>query len=175
MWGRTEICRLNRAHRPHDLLLCRLGNSAAHLVALPHDRQFPFRPGVAGGETERNAAAGNRLSTLILYRLAAYVIAGMIAGVAGGLLANAAEFVSPAYMSWHRSGELIFMVVLGGLGSFSGAILGATGYLVLEEVLSHVMENWRLIFGPFLILVVLFGRGGLMGLIGGGKRPGRQG
>lgn len=104
------------------------------------------------------------------YRLVAYVIAGMIAGVAGGLLANAAEFVSPAYMSWHRSGELIFMVVLGGLGSFSGAILGATGYLVLEEVLSHILENWRLIFGPLLILVVLFGRGGLMGLIGGGRR-----
>ncbi|MBA5776413.1 branched-chain amino acid ABC transporter permease [Stappia sp. F7233] len=106
------------------------------------------------------------------YRLAAYVIAGMIAGVAGALLANAAEFVSPAYMSWHRSGELIFMVVLGGLGSFSGAILGASGYLVLEEVLSHVTENWRLIFGPFLILVVLYGRGGLLGLITGGKRDG---
>jgi branched-chain amino acid transport system permease protein len=58
------------------------------------------------------------------YRLVAYVIAGMMAGLAGALLANAAEFVSPAYMSWHRSGELIVMVVLGGLGSLLGAIVG---------------------------------------------------
>lgn len=104
------------------------------------------------------------------YRLVAFVIAGMLAGISGALLANAAEFVSPAYMTWHRSGDLIFMVVLGGLGSFAGAVLGATGYLVLEEVLSHITEHWRLIFGPFLILVVLFARGGLMGLIPGGKR-----
>jgi branched-chain amino acid transport system permease protein len=110
------------------------------------------------------------------YRLAAYVIAGMMAGLAGALLANAAEFVSPAYMSWHRSGELIVMVVLGGLGalgglgSLVGAILGAASYLALEELLSHVTEHWRLIFGPFLVLVVLFGRGGLLALIQGGRK-----
>ncbi len=104
------------------------------------------------------------------YKLTAYVLAGMIAGLAGALLANQAEFVSPAYMTWHRSGELIVMVVLGGLGSFTGAILGATGFLVLEEVLSHITEHWRLIFGPLLIIVVLFGRGGLMGLIRGRGR-----
>jgi len=101
------------------------------------------------------------------YRLVAYVIAGSIAGIAGALLANQAEFVSPAYMSWHRSGELIVMVVLGGLGYLHGAIIGAIAYLVFEEVLSHYTQHWRLIFGPLLILVVLFARGGILGALKG--------
>ena len=99
-----------------------------------------------------------------LYRLAAYVVAGMIAGLAGALLANHSEFVSPATMSWQRSGELIVMVVLGGMGSFSGAIVGAVAYLGLEEWLSRYTDHWRLIFGPLLVLVVLYGRGGILGL-----------
>src|SRR5467141_1620576 len=70
------------------------------------------------------------------FQLLTYVIAGALAGLSGFLLANAAEFVSPAYMSWQRSGELIIMVVLGGLGSLSGAIVGTATYLFLEEWLS---------------------------------------
>ncbi len=100
------------------------------------------------------------------YRLAATVIAGAIAGLAGALLAVQTEFVSPAYMSWQRSGELIVMVVLGGIGSLHGAIVGAAAFLLAEELLSGVTEHWRLIFGPLLILVVLFLRGGLGGLLG---------
>ena len=101
------------------------------------------------------------------YQLVAYVIAGMIAGLAGALLANHTEFVSPAFMSWHRSGELIVMVVLGGMGSLTGAIIGAAAYLGLEEWLSHYTEHWRLIFGPLLVLIVLFGRGGLLSALPG--------
>ncbi|WP_395681395.1 branched-chain amino acid ABC transporter permease [Inquilinus sp.] len=100
------------------------------------------------------------------YRLAATVIAGAIAGLAGALLAIQTEFVSPAYMSWQRSGELIVMVVLGGIGSLYGAIVGAAAFLLAEELLAGVTEHWRLIFGPLLILVVLFLRGGLGGLLG---------
>jgi branched-chain amino acid transport system permease protein len=99
------------------------------------------------------------------YRLLAYVIAGAIGGLAGVLLANATEFVSPAYISWQRSGELLFMVILGGAGSLHGAILGALAYVVLEEQLAALTEHWRLIFGPLLILSVLFLRGGLAGLL----------
>ncbi|MBO6757635.1 MAG: branched-chain amino acid ABC transporter permease [Roseibium sp.] len=101
------------------------------------------------------------------YRLTAFVIAGVIAGLAGALMANQAEFVAPAYMSWHRSGELIVMVVLGGMGYLHGAIIGAVAYLVLEEVLSGYTQHWRLIFGPLLILVVLYARGGILGAIKG--------
>ena len=100
------------------------------------------------------------------YQLVAYVVAGMMAGLAGALLANHAEFVSPSYMSWQRSGDLIIMVVLGGMGTLHGAVLGAVAYLALEEMLSHVTEHWRVIFGPLLILMVLFARGGLGRLIG---------
>jgi branched-chain amino acid transport system permease protein len=103
----------------------------------------------------------------VRFQLVAYVIAGMMAGLAGVLLANQAEFVSPAYMTWQRSGELIIMAVLGGLGSLHGAILGAAAFLILEEVLSGYTEHWKMIFGPFLVLVVLFARGGLLGLLKG--------
>jgi branched-chain amino acid transport system permease protein len=99
-----------------------------------------------------------------VYRLIAYVISGGFGGLAGVLLANAAEFVSPAYMSWERSGELIVMVILGGVGSADGAIIGSAVYLLSEEWLSRLTENWQVIFGPFLILIVLFARGGLIGL-----------
>jgi branched-chain amino acid transport system permease protein len=98
------------------------------------------------------------------FQLAMYVVAGALAGLAGFLLANATEFVSPAYMSWQRSGELIIMVLLGGLGSLDGAIIGAAAYLLTEEWLSGVTEHWKVIFGPALVLIVLFARGGLIGL-----------
>jgi branched-chain amino acid transport system permease protein len=98
------------------------------------------------------------------FQLAVYVIAGALGGLSGFLLANATEFVSPAYMSWQRSGELIVMVLLGGLGTLNGAIVGTVTYLLLEEWLSGFTENWKVIFGPLLVLVVLFARGGLLGL-----------
>ena len=98
------------------------------------------------------------------YRLTAYVIAGAIGGAAGFLFANAAEFVAPAYISWQRSGELLFMVILGGLSGLHGALLGALGFVLLEEWLSHQWEHWRIIFGVLLILAVLWMPGGLSGL-----------
>lgn len=105
------------------------------------------------------------------YRLVAYVLAGTIAGLCGWLLANQTGFVSPATMSWQRSGDLIFMVVLGGQGTLHGAILGAVTFLLAEDVLAHLTEHWRIIFGPLVILVVLFARGGLTGLLRPGAPP----
>jgi branched-chain amino acid transport system permease protein len=99
------------------------------------------------------------------YQRIAYVIAGMIGGLAGFLLANVVEFVSPAYMSWQRSGELIIMVLFGGIGTLYGAIVGAAAFLLLEDVLGSITENWKLIFGPMLVLIVLFARGGIVGLV----------
>jgi len=104
------------------------------------------------------------------YQLAAYVIAGALAGMSGFLLANATNFVSPAYMSWQRSGELIIMVVLGGMGTLYGAIIGAAAFLFAEEWLSELTEHWKMIFGPLLIIVVVFARGGLIGLVFGRSR-----
>lgn len=99
------------------------------------------------------------------YRLVAYAVAGAVAGLAGVLLANAAEFVAPSYLAWQRSGDLLFMVILGGLGSLQGAVLGAVGFVLLEEWLGHLTEHWRLVFGPLLVLSVLFLKGGLVGVL----------
>ncbi len=101
------------------------------------------------------------------FQLLAYVIAGVIASLSGVLLANAAEFVSPAYASWHRSGELLVMVILGGVGSIHGAILGAASVVLLEEYLPHLTEHWRMIFGALLVLAVLFFRRGIAGVLRG--------
>jgi branched-chain amino acid transport system permease protein len=100
------------------------------------------------------------------YRLICFVIAGTLCGLSGALLANNTDFISPAVMYWTRSGDLMVMVILGGMGSLFGPVLGAIVYLVLEEFLSQVTEYWALIMGPLLLLVVLFGRGGIMGLVG---------
>lgn len=97
------------------------------------------------------------------YRLIAYVIAGIAAGLAGVLLANLTEFVSPAYMSWQRSGELMVMVVLGGMGTLVGAIGGAIVFLLLEDWLSSLSDHWPLALGSLLLILVLSTRGGIAG------------
>jgi branched-chain amino acid transport system permease protein len=100
------------------------------------------------------------------YKLTCFVIAGTLCGLAGALLANHTDFVSPAMMYWTRSGDLIIMVVLGGMGSLIGPVFGAVVLLVMEETLSDVTEYWQIILGPLLLLVVLFARGGIAGLLG---------
>jgi branched-chain amino acid transport system permease protein len=99
------------------------------------------------------------------YKLTCFVIAGTLCGLAGALLANHTDFVSPAMMYWTRSGDLIIMVVLGGMGSVVGPVFGAVVLLVLEETLSGFTEYWQIILGPLLLLVVLFARGGIDGLL----------
>ena len=98
---------------------------------------------------------------------------------AGALFASWQEYVSPDIMHWSRSGELMIIIILGGIGTMAGPLIGAVAFLLLEEWLPELMhfvapdhaENWMIIFGPVLIAVVLFARGGLVGLIrriGGG-------
>jgi branched-chain amino acid transport system permease protein len=99
------------------------------------------------------------------YKLICFVIAGVICGLSGVLLANHTNFISPAMMQWTRSGDLIVMVVLGGMGSVFGSVIGAIAYLLLEEGLSRVTEYTNLILGPLLLLVALYARGGIDGLL----------
>lgn len=98
------------------------------------------------------------------YRLTAFVIAGAMGGLAGALLANQTLFLSPSIMHWTRSGEIMMMVILGGLGTLFGPVAGAAIYLVLENVLSGLTAHWQAILGPILVLVVLFSRRGIWGL-----------
>ncbi|TVQ29282.1 MAG: branched-chain amino acid ABC transporter permease [Geminicoccaceae bacterium] len=109
------------------------------------------------------------------FRLAAYVLAGTICGIAGMLSALQAEFVSPAIMSWQRSGELIVMVVLGGMATRNGALLGALAFVLLEVWLADLTVHWKLIFGPLLVLVVLYAKGGLAALLRPLTAEGRHG
>ena len=120
------------------------------------------------------------------YKLACFVIAGVMCGLSGVLLANHTNFISPALMHWTRSGDLIVMAVLGGMGTVFGPVLGAVALLVLEEALPHLIgfvssivtgkevaaakEYWQLILGPMLLLVVLYARGGIDGLIASARR-----
>ena len=99
------------------------------------------------------------------YRLVCFVIAGTICGLAGVLLANHTDFISPAMMHWTRSGDLIVMAVLGGMGSVLGPVVGAVAFLLFEEVLADITEHWQIIMGPLLLAVVLFARGGLDGML----------
>ena len=116
----------------------------------------------AKGNDERMQAIG---FNTFRYRLVCFMIAGAMCGLAGWLFANFSYFISPVVMSWTRSGELIFMVVLGGAGTLFGPVLGAIAFFVLEEVLSRFTLYWQIIFGPLLILIVLFARGGLDGIL----------
>jgi len=102
---------------------------------------------------------------IVRYRLTAFALAGTMCGIAGVLLANLTNFASPAYMHWTRSGELIVMVILGGMGSLIGPILGAFALLALEEALSSLTQHWQVYLGPILILIVLFARSGIYGVL----------
>ena len=104
------------------------------------------------------------------YRLAAFVIAGAMGGLAGALLVNQVNFLTPEYMHWTRSGEIMFMVILGGMGTSAGPVLGSFALLLLEDILSNwrdprwIGEHWQVILGPLLVLAVIFFRRGLAGI-----------
>lgn len=99
------------------------------------------------------------------YKLYAIVLAGMGAGLAGALMANFLRFASPDMMHWTKSGEFMIMVILGGVGSFFGPIFGAAAFLTLETFLAGWTEHWQLGMGAILLIVVLWAKGGIAGLI----------
>ncbi|PYN37562.1 MAG: branched-chain amino acid ABC transporter permease [Candidatus Rokuibacteriota bacterium] len=107
--------------------------------------------------------------SLFRYKLTAFVIAGGAGGLAGALLANQTEYLTPDFMHWTRSGEIMFMVILGGMGTLFGPVIGAVVLLLLEDVLSALTAHWQIILGPILILVVLFAKRGLFGLLVGAE------
>jgi len=108
------------------------------------------------------------------YRLTAFILSGAFGGLAGILLANEGAYVSPAMMSWVKSGDLIVIVVLGGMGTLFGPLYGTIAFFVLEESLKPLLdlgrkgwgEYWQIVFGPMLVLIALYARGGIDSLLG---------
>ncbi|MGB6119230.1 MAG: branched-chain amino acid ABC transporter permease [Mesorhizobium sp.] len=105
-------------------------------------------------------------------RLAAFVISAVIAAIAGAMFAELNRFVSPSMLAWPMSGELIVLIILGGTGRLAGPVAGAMLFVMLEYWLGGLTERWQFFLGLILLGVVLFARGGVIGLIAGKARHG---
>ncbi|UHS64285.1 branched-chain amino acid ABC transporter permease [Agrobacterium vaccinii] len=105
-------------------------------------------------------------------RLVGFVISAMITALAGALYADLNRFVSPSMLSWHMSGELIVLIILGGTGRLFGPVAGAALFVAFEFALGGLTERWQFFLGLILLGVVLFARGGLLGLLAGKARHG---
>jgi len=99
------------------------------------------------------------------FKLVAFILAGAIAGLAGALMGNLNNFVSPNMMHWEQSGVVLVMVILGGLGRLWGGLAGAAALLLLEELLPNFLPHWQILLGIILLAVVFFAPRGLAGII----------
>jgi branched-chain amino acid transport system permease protein len=95
------------------------------------------------------------------YKLASFTLAGTIAGLAGYLSAMQFGFVNPEIVSWHQSGNVLVMLILGGFGSLYGAAVGAFAFVALEQIFQDVTRHWQLLLGMTIVLIVVFLPGGL--------------
>ncbi|MEP9385996.1 branched-chain amino acid ABC transporter permease [Mesorhizobium sp. KR9-304] len=161
---------LNTANPLSFFLVC-YGLLAAFLVLMwrVRDSRFGTALQAARQNAERVAAVGIKPFRI---RLAAFVISAVVTGIAGALFADLNRFVSPSMMSWQMSGELIVLVILGGTGRLFGPVAGAILYVLLEYALGGLTERWQLFLGFILLGVVLFARGGIVGLVAGKARHG---
>jgi len=104
-------------------------------------------------------------------KLVAFVISGVITGLAGALFADLNRFVSPTMFSWQLSGELIVLIVIGGVGRLAGPVIGAALFVALEHWLGGLTDYWHVFLGAILLGIVLFARGGIVGLLTGRDGP----
>ena len=153
--------------RLYYLIWMALFSVSIFLLLIIHSRFGVILQGIKDNESRIEAMG---LSTF-RFKITAYVLSSAVCGLAGALFANWQEYVSPDIMHWSRSGELMIVIVLGGLSYIAGPLIGAIVFFLLEEFLPELIyfiapqysENWMIIFGPMLIAVVLFTKGGLMG------------
>jgi len=126
-------------------------------LALNAARQNPARVETVGLDSTR-------------LKLIAFVISGTLTGLAGALFADLNRFVSPTMFSWQMSGEIMIFVILGGVARLFGPVVGAVAFVTLEHFLGELSDFWHIYLGVLLLLIVLFARGGLIGLISGRER-----
>ncbi len=123
-------------------------------LALNAARQSPMRARTVGLDPQR-------------LKLVAFVISGAITGLAGALFADLNRFVSPTMFSWQFSGEIMMFIILGGVGRLLGPVIGAIIFVTLEHFLGEITEFWHIYLGLILLVIVLFARGGIVGLLSG--------
>lgn len=151
LFGTPALSNPTAFHALALTLLVAMALLLRRLVASPFGRAL-----AAARQSELRAiACGINVTRL---RLVAYTIAGALCGLAGWLLGVHSEFVSPAFMEWRNSGELLVMVILGGAATPEGAALGAVGFILIEEISSGLTDHWRLLAGPAIVLFVLLRR-----------------
>ena len=108
--------------------------------------------------------------SVLPYKLTAYVLSAIVCGLAGVLIANLTLYISPSYLAWTTSGELVVMVVLGGLGTLMGPVAGAVAFLLMEEVLKAWTEHWMLVLGLIIVVIVMVSRRGIIGNLRGSSK-----
>jgi branched-chain amino acid transport system permease protein len=131
------------------------------LARLVHSRFGMVIRGSRSNE-RRMAALG---FPMLRYKLTAYVISALVCVVAGVLLANLTKFAAPSYMAWQASGDLIVMIVLGGMGTVMGPVVGALALIIFEEILTAWTTHWMIVLGPAIVLIVLTAKKGIYGYI----------
>ena len=148
---------------PAQLYYFILAAMAAVFVLLSFVLRSPFGHMLDGIHSNEHRMKSLGYATF-RYKLAAFTLAGALAGVAGFLYAVLFGFVTPEYLSWHQSGNVLLMVILGGLGSLAGAVAGAFAFIGLQEMFSDWTKHWQLLMGLVIVAAVLFMPTGLAGL-----------
>ena len=146
-----------------------LCGSSAVFVLLAYVLRSPFGRVLAGIHSNEHRMKSLGYATQ-RYKLAAFTLAGALAGVAGFLYAVLFGFVTPELLSWHESGNVLLMVILGGMGNLPGVIAGAFAFEAMREVFADITKYWQLLMGGVIVAVVLFLPGGLAGIPGRIKR-----
>ncbi|WP_425340643.1 branched-chain amino acid ABC transporter permease [Caldimonas aquatica] len=155
LFGRALVD-LDRTEHFYWFCLVLLGLTVAALGLVLRSRLGHALVGIKHNEQRMRAAGYDTVS----YKLASFVIGGLFAGLAGFLYSIQHGYVNPEILSWHHSGNALLMVILGGLGSLAGAVIGAFSFVLLAEWFQGLTKHWQLLLGGFIIgLVVLLPHG----------------
>jgi branched-chain amino acid transport system permease protein len=163
-FGGTVLVDLELPQHRYYLALAALSATYGLLALLQRSRFGHALAGIRANEQRMRAAGYNTY----LYKLAAFIVAAMLAGAAGFLMASKDGAVNPELLSWHESGAVLLMIILGGLGSLRGAVVGAAAFILLkeglssEDVMGPIAERWQLTLGMTMIAFVALLPNGLV-------------
>jgi branched-chain amino acid transport system permease protein len=136
----------------------------AVFVVLTMILRSPFGRALQGIKANERRMRALGFATL-RYKLAAFVLAGTLAGLAGYLAAAKEGYVNPEMLAWHQSGTVLMMLILGGMGTVVGAVIGAFSYVLLQEWFSGITKHWQLLMGAFIVVAVLVFPKGIAGVV----------